>query len=197
MLSGDVLELTLFQRLFDEVEVRNVLHYSVSTVGALDEVGLVTAFSNHVLPIVTLIQTDALVHYKMGVVNLTDGVGFSDSDLVPDVPGGIAGSDAPPFQAYAFRKLRTDRSTRTGQLRVSGVPKAASDDGRLVSTFVSIVTACAGALSVSIDDNTGGTYQPVIVGKNTDGTVRAVNLVAGVEYASISTQNTRKYGRGN
>lgn len=196
MINGDILELTPFQTLFEAVPVRNVLGYEVMSVGSLDEAGLVLAFTQEVLPAILEIQSDALIYSRIEVVNLTDGIGFSDTDLVPDQPGEIAGSDAPPFQVYAFRKLRTNRSTRTGHVRLGGVPKAASDDGILTPTFETIVENCANALSATIGDSLSGTFRPVIIGKNADNTVRATQPVASFEYASISTQNTRKYGSG-
>lgn len=196
MNQNDILELTLFQRLFDTVEVRNVLHYKVTAIGALDEVGLATAFSAEVMTDFVDMQSTGIVHYKMTVLNLTDNLGWADVDIIPDQPGVVAGADCPPFTSYAFRKNRGTRTTRSGQLRIAGVPEGASEEGVIITAFKERADILAASLSGPIADGTGGSYGPRIASKNSDGSLRIANSIDSVEFVSITTQNSRKYGRG-
>lgn len=192
----DLLELTLYQTYNSTVQVRNVLHYRVGSVGTADETGLTTAFIAEVLPLMLDVQHLTMEHQKMTVLNLTDNIGWADVDLIPDQQGVLGGEVEPPFVCYAFRKNRALRRVRSGQLRVCGVPEGAINYGLAGPLVEDDLDQLAVALGETIIDGTGGSYVPVIIGKNPDGTVRDFAGIESVEFVSISTQNSRKYGRG-
>jgi len=193
---NDVLELTLYQRYLGTVEVRNVLHYVVSSVTTGDEGSLATAFNLDVLPLLLDVQHTGLSHYKQVVANITDGIGLSEIDLIPDQPGVLAGELEPPFVCYAFRKNRLTRQTRSGQVRFAGVPEGAVNNGLAGVLVRDDLDELAEALGSTISDGLGNTFSPAIIRKTATGGVAIINGIVNVEYVSISSQVTRKYGRG-
>jgi len=196
MLSLDILELTLYQTYNSTVQVRNVMHYRVGAVGTADETGLATAFIANVLPSMLDIQHSTMQHYRMTVLNLTDNIGWADVTLTPAQSGVLAGEVMPPYAAWAFRKNRSLRRVRSGQIRVAGIPEGATNFGLSEATIDDDLAAFAAELGSEITDGTGGLYVPVIVSKNPDNTVRQFSGIDSVEFVSVSTQNSRKYGRG-
>jgi len=192
----DTLELTLYQRLFDSIEVRNVLHYRVAAIGTMEEEGLATAFNLDVLPAFLDLQDNDIKHYRQTVLNLNDDLGYADVTLIPEQGGTVAGGADSPFVAYGFRKNRATRQTKSGQLRIAGVPEGASSGGILSPLFQTEVDTLATALGSAIFDGTGGRYLPLIVSKNPDGSFRARSPISDFQFVSITSQNSRKYGRG-
>lgn len=196
MNAQDILELTLYQKWNSTVEVRNVLHYRVSSVGTADESGLSIAFNLTVLPKMLDVQHSTLEHYRQTVLNLSDNLGWADIDLIPDQGGVLLGEAMPPFVAYAFRKNRATRSTRSGQLRVAGLPEGVQNFGLAESSIMDDLDELATALGQAISDGTGGLYIPVIVRKTAEGALGSWNAIDNFEFTAISSQNSRKYGRG-
>lgn len=196
MIVGDILEITLYQKYLDSVEVRNVLHYRVNSVGTLDESGLSIAFNLEVLPAFVAVQSATIQHYKQTVLNLTDNLGWADVDLIPDVPGDLAGDVMPPFVCWAFRKNRGTRLTRSGQMRIAGITEGAVGNGLAEASIQDDLDALAVALGQGINDGTGGVYAPRIVRKTATGVLDLANTIDSVEYVSVSSQTSRKYGRG-
>ena len=193
---NDCLELTLYQRYASTVEVRNILHYVVQAVGTSEEEGLVNAFIAGVLSDMRAVQSSAVTHYKMTVLNLTDGLSFADVILSPTQSGLLAGECLPPHDAWAFRKNRLSRTTRSGQFRVCGIPEGAQANGIASATITDDLATLADSLADTLSDGVGGSYAPCIVRKTLAGGVDTINGVLSVEYTAVSTQNTRKFGRG-
>lgn len=193
---NDCLELVLFQRGWVDVEIRNVLQYVVTSVGSGDEGTLADAFYDSVLPAMLDVQHVTVSHYKMTVTNLTDGLGYAENVITPPAPGILSGSSMPPFVAWAFRKNRLNRSTRSGQMRVAGVSEGAQEGGIAIPTVVDDLNVLADALYDPLTHASGAAFSPCIVRKGPGNTVVTINGIVSVEYVGVSSQNTRKYGRG-
>jgi hypothetical protein len=193
---NDCLELTLYQRGWTDVEIRNVLTYVVTAVGTGDEGTLADAFYDDVLPEMLAVQHVIVSHYKMTVSNLTDGLGYAENNIVPDVPGSLSGSAMPPFVAWAFRKNRLTRATRSGQLRVAGLSEGAQENGIAVAAIIDDLDDLAEKLYLPLTHASGASFAPCILRKTPAGGVDTINGIVSVEYVSVSSQNTRKYGRG-
>lgn len=123
---------------------------------------------------------------------------------VPDTPvsGLVSGDTLPPYASWGFILRRTTKITRNGAKRFWGVPESMQVNG--------IPTAGAGVLLPSLADFLGAqqfhtaigtppiefTLTPEIVRKNALGEMTLHQHVYDGQFRAITTQNTRKFGRG-
>jgi len=114
---------------------------------------------------------------------------------------GASGDIMPPFAAVAARLVVGSRVTRPGQKRFPFMLEGDQANGVLVA---GIVTAHTTLLAVMIAPMTLGApaaleqLQPIVVKKDTNGFVTANQDISGyLVNPNVSSQNTRKFGRGS
>lgn len=133
--------------------------------------------------------------------NLTNGIDIAVGAPV-DIFGAVGGEGFPAFVAYAFRYNRETLITRHGQKRIVGVSELRVNAGVANADFLQYLNAAADWMNGDIGD-TGYWIEPVILGRYPLGHPDAgkldltkVNGVSSVVYTRLTTQNTRKPGRG-
>lgn len=122
---------------------------------------------------------------------------------------GTPGDALPPYVTYSVRQLRGSKVTRHGSKRFAGVPEGFQAAGVYTGGGGSpnqLVSFCSQA--VTVDDGGGNTLflDHVIVGRTLvtppegapyyDIDLTKVNTVIGSDFRGLSTQNSRKFGRG-
>lgn len=204
MATGDLYELTDVQ-ILEGQQVLNVYHYTQvaeATVGT-NVVALQNAWTTFILVPLVLVQSVHVEHVGYKVVNLDNPDEFGLQ--VATATGNVSGEALPPFCAWSFRLNRATRLVRNGQKRIGGVPESFNDGGVATGAALTLLPAVAIAMGALITDTiSGASFTPRIVHKATEAgpggsppaTPRADYAVASAEYTRISTQNTRKFGRG-
>lgn len=152
-----------------------------------------------VLPAITLIQVDQIVHLEVSSL-VVNGLYFATEALGSD-DGQIVGTAKEPYIAWEFIYDRATRLTRNGYKRIAGVTEEATDQAGNVDPSV---LANLNALGVVLEAPivlSWATLTPVIYGRPTppppagSGLPERVNNVTGVRFVRVTTQNTRKSWR--
>lgn len=202
---GDIIEIKAVQTLLTNM-LLNVFHYEVMEFGNL--VGyddILTNFDANVGAQVRGAQSSALSWQTLYLRNLTNGIDIAE--LAVNTAGGQTGDVMPSFVAYAFRLNRTSGVTRHGQKRFGGVPESAVTNegivGGLAATVNGIATELQSVLEVDAGNENDFILRPVIVGRTEIGDtgvyeldLTKINPVASAQYIRISSQVTRRTGRG-
>lgn len=203
---GDIIQFT-DEQLYLGQQVLNVYHYRVDELDPDVTIGdLADQFVTLILSIIREIQITSLIHTQVTVRNLTNGLDIWEEPLdlagLADVPDPM-----PSFVTYAYRLIRSTALTRHGAKRIAGVGEG------WVNGNVPTPTALPGLqsrASVFVDPvSREGTVSdfvltPVIVGRVPTGELGAgeydlsrINPVADAQFIRISTQTTRRAGRGS
>jgi len=178
----------------------NVWHYqqTVLGTGASQCVNLNNAFIAAILPTLVQTQLSTVTHLVLETINLTTPGDFENRPLINSV-GTQPGEGMPPYVSWAFTLYRASRLSRNGYKRIVGVPEALVSNGIAIPAAAAYLTAFAGVLASPITDPaSGAVFKPVIYRKfatSTGGQPGTFDIAAGV-YGGVSTQNTRKFGRG-
>lgn len=115
---------------------------------------------------------------------------------------GVGGQGLQPYAAVGMRLTVANRSTRPGQKRFIGLTEGDNVNGILGADMIAAVEA----LSVKFDGTitlgspvATGVLDPIVCRVNREtGEITASQLVTGhVINSNITTQNSRKYGRGS
>jgi hypothetical protein len=201
---GDYLLVKDFQTMFQQ-QILNVYTFRVTATPADPTyAGFLDAFENTFVTDIAAQQCDVLTHNRIEVDNLTNGLEFAAKDISVQ-GGGSCGSPAPPFVCVSIRMSRSTKITRNGYKRYAGLSSTSYEDGVLVTAAVQSWSLQVAALldnPVSWIDNNSETWtwESVIIGRNKvtgDYDLSRVNEVASaVVLENVTTQNTRKYGRG-
>lgn len=209
-IEGDILEIVLVQTLFTEV-CNNIFHYRLDDVtGTPTYDDILDAWAVGVLDKINDIQSADVNNVRTIVRNLTNGL-----DIVEDpntAIGSVGAASSPSFVAYAFRLLRSTSLTRHGSKRFAGVDEGThldnSAQGSVPLLFDELETALGSPVEI---DGAGGAgfLQPVIVGRTFVAGVpeedtkdhyeldlAKINVVQGAQYIRITSQTTRRVGRG-
>lgn len=114
--------------------------------------------------------------------------------------GTNLGPTEPDFVAAQCRLRRSTKETRDGFKRVSGVPSAGVTSGSLTgTTFTQWQTLCS-AFDQNISDDSGSFFEPIIANRKSlaalPGPYTYTNVVGVNSRARVTSQNTRKFGRG-
>lgn len=203
MASGDRYQLVLIQKYGGAAGVTcdNVFSYE-QTNGVGDATTLLNTFAVSVMDDILSIQSSAITNVQISCINLDN---LSDYDTLPDgSPGSAsAGDTLPPYATWTFRYVRATRAVKDGRKAFSGIPETNQINGIALGTYLGTLDNVATALGQTLTEiSTGSSWEPRIwrrPGTYKSGVVAAPGLfypIAGVVYSSISTQNTRKYGRG-
>lgn len=182
-------------------ECLNVYYYQQLVGEGVGADELIDAFVGSVIPLIINLQVNTLEHTEIAVINIDNDADYATRGLTEDNFGTLTGDGMPPYAAWAFRYNRTTRAVRNGQKRIGGVDEASQVEGVAISATIIDLNLAAAAMGDTIEGDPGFTFIPRIfhkaVGDPTpplsDGTAYPVGSVS---YVSLSTQNTRKFGRG-
>jgi hypothetical protein len=196
---GDLYAVKDYQLYAANVNCLNVYYYKQTAgVGGAEE--LVNAFLPVITDYICYIQSEIVGHTRLGAYN-TD----SELDWFETIPVGAAGQrggDAlPPFVCYAFRLNRASTGSRHGQKRYVGVCEPDQVNGITTGTIQTALGALASKLEDTNQDLDGNAWELQIVRKippvpPSTTWLYAEFPIASVQFVSISSQNSRKYGRG-
>lgn len=203
---GDIIQITDVQSYLGQ-EVLNVYFYRMDSFenGVTLEI-VVDNFQVLALTPIKAIQHSSLTHVTLIGKNLTNGIDITEQ---PVGVAGIAGSDPlASFYAVSIRLVRTTAVTRHGAKRYAGLTEQWVNGNTLMGdgpALVQDVCDFIGApmvVSGTLDQDFVAT--PVIVGRFPAGSPDAgaldlskINVVASAQYIRLSTQTTRRAGRGS
>ncbi len=202
---GDILQFTDVQTYLNQ-QILNVYHFEVTVLGsAVDYQDMADAFQTQYVLEIQALQSNSLMHTSTIIKNLTNGL-----DIFED-PSSILGTDTatpgPSFAALQFRLLRATALTRHGAKRIGGLTEAIIDGNNINVAFTNpindVATVMAAGVVVSASTDESFTLKPVIVGRYPAGDPNAgqldlskVNDVASAQFVRLTTQTTRRAGRG-
>lgn len=202
---NDIVQITDVQSFLDQVML-NVYFYRIVSLETLaDYSDVAEAFDNIVRGVVTTIQALGVNHPRILVQNLTNGVDIHEQ--VDARTGENGGDGLASFYALGFRLVRTDATTRHGSKRIGGIPEAFVVGNALQSTGPTLANNIAAAMAADIVRS--GTVdhdlvaEPVIVGRFPEGhaqegqlNLAVINPVQAAQFIRVTTQTTRRAGRG-
>ncbi len=192
MASGDLYELRDFQEA-DSNEILNVYWFQ-QTGGPGDAQDLAVAFENNWLTEILGVQSGTCVHTHAAVINHNDGGDFADYSYATN-SGARGGNAGPNFTSYAFMLRRSTRVVRNGWKRY-GPPAEGDIIGNAASgsAILTAIASLAAALNSVIVDGPN-TWSMRIVHK-AGGGVLTPYPISSVDYIRVTTQTTRRKGRG-
>lgn len=176
-------------------DILNVYYYRQVAGTHTAAVELVDLFVSSVLPFITAVQHEAVTHISIGAKNLDVPTDFNLTPLVTGNVGQVTGQGLPPFVAWAFRLVRTQTDIHNGAKRIVGVAEGWQANGVADSTVVSALNDLAEAMALTLDN-----FEPRIMRKLLDSEGHLIGYedfpMGAGQYVRISSQNTRKFGRG-
>lgn len=185
-------------------EVVNVYFYR-QTAGLTEAAAdLADLYVSTILPELVNIQSTQVTHTQIVCNNVDNLSDYVELPLTVDNTGLESGEALPPYACYAFRFNRATRAVRNGQKRIAGIVEAGQSNGVAVSGDLPQLSTIASVMAQQLT-STDNTFQPVIYHRfPADVTHPHPPLslgtdydISGVQYVRISTQNTRKFGRGS
>lgn len=157
-----------------------------------------TAVLNEIAGIINV----AIAFDTISIINLSEPLEIYTGAPTLTRNGLTAGDCMPPFTAWAFKLNRSNASTRNGSKRFWGVTEADVINGVVTpgaALGIQAVSAFLGAgMTLEINTSLPNDVQlyPVICRKDESGGLIASQRVNSAIFRSVSTQNTRKFGRG-
>lgn len=207
--NGSLIEIVHVQRLLGQ-QVLNVYGYELSGyVGGTSLVAILEAYWNHVKTVTRALYptsfTDFFQTLKGREVNNVVG-DYAEYDIpVGERAGtrslGSQGETMPIFNSVGVRLVVGTRATRPGQKRYSCLVEGDQNSGTLgagmVASTAALMNVMTAAMLLGIPAELNE-LQPRIFRKLNDGTVIASQPPTGYLINSqVTTQNTRKIGRGS
>ena len=211
MSEGDVLTFKHFQSMSGQM-VLNVFHYQIGA-GTIELPSgyneLAYGFFDLASSLIRAQQNPAITHVRT-IVEELEGVEYGD--YIPPVPppGSVAGEPLPIFNAVSVQYLRSSKLTRHGWKRFAGIPETFSVGNTLtpgaVVAWTNIIDNLMNPEGILVPqqdvggDPVGDVFmRPVIVGLPVPPSeAYRVQIPSSVAVKSlITTQNTRKIGRGS
>jgi len=188
------------ERTFDALAIQNAFCYEMTAgIGTASE--LAAAFAEDIVsPILDRLHS-AYRLIDLYIVNLDDLDDFGTFPI--DEPGVQGGEYLPVYNAWGFEYIRTTRAIRNGSKRFSIVAEAAQTNGAATIEEQAALEALAVTLGNTISAVTTspiftprlwkrpGTYDTGIV--TAPGAFYPISVV---RYVGMTTQNSRKPGRG-
>ena len=166
--------------------------------GAAD---LIAAWEDAMLDPITDIQVASLTHVAIQSINVDDVTDYGLDVPVTNNVGNNSGQGMPPFVCWAFRYNRATRAVRNGQKRIPGVPESGVEDGVASSGSLDALAGVATAMAGTLVSDALCHYEPRIMRRvfdpGTGITTYTDFPISGVIYTRVSSQNTRKFGRGS
>lgn len=196
---GDEIRLVSCGQLFSQ-ETCNVFYFTVGVwTGNLAITGVLSEFLTQQNAATGAFRSSQHTLTNAIWNNLTDPVEQGNVVLGTPLAGSRAEDGLPPYAAFSFILNRSSASTRQGYKRLAGVVESQQDDGKAVLTQP-VIDAAVAFLGNTFVSSQGDELDPVIIGRNPDGSLNlaVVNPVISAQLQeNITTQNSRKFGRGN
>lgn len=202
--AGDIVQLTLYA-LYNSVISTNVFHYQV--ISPQVEYFPDTVLDAFITDVITPAQglfASSMSFTQVALKNLTNGIDIGAKNYT--VNGSVSGEGLPPFACYGYRLNRTNALTRHGHKRFMGIPESMQGGGTIAAGALTLANGLATRMAEHLiedaQSNRNFDFAPVIIGRDLDAggsyvlNLAKVNPVQSGQYVSISTQNTRKFGRG-
>lgn len=191
IVNAGVYEVRLYQNLFGQ-EVLNVFHYFRGG-GDNDGSGeLKVGFLGNMVPAIAAVQSEDLQYERIEVESVL-GIDVPDVSVIVGLQGTIVSESLPAQYVFALRYNRTDKSTRSGAKRFSGLAKIVVENNDLTSDFVTSLQNLANTLETPIASSQQS-FIPIILRKP-DGpnpanvTINIVGSISALDRAS--TQRSR------
>lgn len=195
MAVGDRYRITCAQTYLSQ-GVINVYHYKqYEGVGGSAE-DLRSPFVEFILPEIRAFQSNQLSYVAFTTINLDNLDDFDVHIPVPTITGvDTTVNPLASFYAFSYQFVRSTRASRHGWKRIAGIPEEAVVGNSVAGGYSTMATDAAAAMFNSII-GVSGSYRPVIVRKNVVPALSQDFAVQDVVFRGVSTQNTRKAGRG-
>jgi len=202
MALNDLFRVTLYQDYFGQ-KVQNVWHYrqagSLTTPGAAN---LATTFQASVLTPIADCQVNELLYERLLVQNLMTPADNAEDLSLTEVTGNIVSTGAPSLIAMSFRSDRPDLSKRFSYKRLAAPPIGQITGQIFTSGQVTIMQACANAMELVLSTAAGFNFTPcqvrrVIPGIGDPFFQWVYDIIVWTPSAQVTTQDTRKIGRGD
>lgn len=203
---GDIIQFTDQQTLLNQ-QVLNVYDYRVVSADPDVTLEMISqGFELQVVNVVRELQCVALNHTTIVTKNLTNGVDIWEE---PVNALGIIATDQPlaSFYACGFRLVRSSALTRHGGKRIGGIAEEQVVGNSLTAPGLAIANMVAVAMGAEVSaEGTIADYvlEPVIVGRIETGLPGAggydlskINPVSSAQFIRVTTQTTRRAGRGS
>lgn len=198
---NDVLRITYCGEILDQ-QVCNVMYYAVGVwTGNIDLTDALEFVADSWFATLIELQSDQFQWVSAVLDNVTDPVEFANYAPIAPVQGLRLGDALPPYNAISIRQNRTSNLTRNGYKRIGGLAESSQSNGVLDTTSPSpAVWLAAKDLMINAVGNADFQFFPAIVGRNALGQpdLTRVNFPASTDIQlNVTTQNTRKIGRGS
>lgn len=217
MANNELYQVTLTSS-FQGQTFNNVFYYLQQSAAPTDDTAALDLANQFVLDVIddAAFLTSAVFHTScvwsnVRVINVYDDLDFADVPLT-GFTGASSITPLPPYAAISFRTSWLGPAIHRGQKRFGGITEDVNTNGTVTSTFLTLCANFANVLGNTITDNTG-LWNPVVVKRTkyitSEGT-EAYRLPLNEADAfgkifpaqtwslntNLSTQNTRKFGRG-
>ncbi len=207
---GDILKVTLSESYLGQL-VQNAFFYRLDALPTLpaDTTMLqyvAQRFQAVVVAPLVQVQHNSLFAKLIRVDDLTNGIDFFE--LAINQQGNLGGEGASSFEALNFILRRSTGVTRNGSKRVGGLPEDVTNANSYVgptAVLSAIQTAFAAPL-VDTDTPPNPFATAVIVGRKKYTTSKGrtayeldltkINPIIGATFTAVSTQRSRKAGKG-
>jgi len=184
----------------------NVFQYEITTTApfniAVNGQEVADAIYEVILDVLDPLVTTNIAYDHVTMKNLSDPIEVWDGTPTLTRNGTIASDPMPPFTAWGFKLTRTNASTRNGSKRFWGVAEADVAIGEPTAGVAARINAMSAFLgnpfTVTPDYPTAPDIelQPVICRKDATGALITSQPVVSASFRAVTTQNTRKFGRG-
>jgi len=199
---GDRYLLTLRAHSVDNSQsIQNVFAYEL-TVGPGGANTCAIAFATNIMPAIEAVISVQTFYDDCVVINLDDPTDYQT--FVISGTGAVTGDSMPTFCAWEFEYIRTNRTVNNGRKSFGVLSEASQSNGEPLSGVVTNLATLANSLADELQEVSGPSrWEPKIFrrpGTYLSGTVAAPGQffdVDDVVFRRLSTQNTRKTGRGS
>lgn len=202
---GDILQITDVQTFLGET-LLNIYFYEMLTAdGDLDYETIKVVFFNDIVERSRNLQSTFCNHVRVIIKNLTNELDIAEFPV--DGNGVVTGQAAQSFTALSFRFIRSTALTRHGSKRIGGLAEASLDGNGTDSSLLTAITAyqdvVAAPIAMVSEVFPEFSAAPVIVGRIHEGLPNAgdldltkINPVSAVQFIRVTSQATRRAGRG-
>jgi len=195
--TGDVYTLKLSGNLHSQT-INNMFYYVDNAVSGGDAQVLGELFEDWMLPVIATIVSSSYTMTDIEVQNLSDPTDFFV--LSTSVPGVRGATTQGPFQAWGFRLNAASLVEKSGAKRIAGVAESDTTNGIVDGTMLSSVNSVGAALGNGLPLVGTKLFRPRIRHLANPGELGPpeyyYGIIASGVYTAVTTQNSRKYGRG-
>lgn len=205
--ANSLIELSVNQTFMGQT-IANIWGYKVDVyVGTPNAVQIAEAWWNHVKATYRAIMPSGFgaVFRSVKITELNvSGGDYAEYDIPIAEQTGTRASSAdqqPPFLAVGVRLVVGSRLTRPGQKRLAGVQEVDQAGGVLIPGTIAIYKTFVDVAASTIvlgAPAAGTTLIPKVFRKGAGGTILAEQTITGtIVNPNVTTQNSRKFGRGS